>query len=85
MVSRLEQSGAVLLSGSIQEIREDLLRAIERYEPRLKIRSLTMVPEENNPLNIKFDVDGVIDVDDSEVPVRLAAVVKPEGKVVVHA
>jgi type VI secretion system protein len=71
-------------SGSTKEIQEDLMAAIERYEPRLKVVSITMVPDEADFLSLKFELTGAIRVNDRDVPVRLATVVSPDGKVEVR-
>ncbi len=68
-------------SGSTSEIEQDLTRAIERYEPRLKIVSFRLTPDEKEPLSIKFEVLGAIRVNERDVPVRLSTVVTPEGKI----
>ena len=71
-------------SGSTKDIQDDLMVAIERYEPRLKVISIAMVPDDADFLSIKFEVSGAIRVNDREVPVRLATVVNPDGKVTVR-
>lgn len=71
-------------SGSTKEIQNDLIAAIERYEPRLKVLSIAMVPDETDFLSLKFELSGSIQVDDREIPVRLATVVNPDGKVEVR-
>jgi type VI secretion system protein len=70
-------------SGSTKEIQDDLMAAIERYEPRLKLVSIAIVPDETDFLSIKFEVAGAIRVNDRDVPVRLATVVNPDGKVTI--
>ncbi len=70
-------------SGSTKEIQDDLMVAIERYEPRLKLVSIAMVPDETDFLALKFEVSGAIRVNDREIPVRLATVVNPDGKVTI--
>jgi type VI secretion system protein len=72
-------------SGSTNDIEADLTRAIERYEPRLKIISVRMVPDEKEPLSLRFEVSGAIRVNERDLPVRLSTVVTPEGKIRVHA
>jgi len=71
-------------SGSTKEIQDDLMAAIERYEPRLKLASIAMVPDATDFLALKFEVTGAIRVNDREVPVRLATVVNPDGKVTIR-
>jgi len=70
-------------SGSTKEIQDDLIAAIERYEPRLKVLSIAMVPDEADFLALKFEVSGAIRVNDREIPVRLSTVVNPDGKVTI--
>lgn len=72
-------------STSASKIEQDLTRAIERYEPRLKIVSVRLVPDEKEPLSIKFEVMGAIRVDERDVSIRLSTVVTPEGKIRIHA
>lgn len=72
-------------SGSTAEIEEDLTRAIERYEPRLKITSVRMVPDEKEPLSLRFELLGAVNVNERDVPVRLSTVVTPEGRIRVQA
>ena len=70
-------------SGSTKDIHDDLMVAVERYEPRLKLASIAMVPDETDFLSLKFEVTGAIRVNDREVPARLATVVNPDGKVTI--
>lgn len=72
-------------SGSVAEIRTELMRTIERYEPRLKVSALAAVTDEADPLSIKFELVGALRVKEREVPVHLATVVCPDGKVLVDS
>jgi type VI secretion system protein len=68
---------------SVEEIRADIARTIERYEPRLKLRSVDLAQDKTDPLTLRFEVTGSVEVNDHAVPVQLATVVQPNGRVTV--
>ncbi|MGH7916513.1 MAG: type VI secretion system baseplate subunit TssE [Candidatus Binataceae bacterium] len=69
------------VSSSTREVEADILRVIEHYEPRLAEVSLKLVPDEKDPLALRFELLGSINVDDRKIAVHLATVVNPNGRV----
>lgn len=67
--------------GTTREIIESLTHMIERYEPRLKSPRITLGEAANEVLTLSFSLDGLIAVDDRDVPVRLMTAVSPSGRV----
>lgn len=57
---------------SISPMRQALERSIEKYEPRLKNVKATWVPDEDNPLNIRFEISAKLSLDQRSVPLRFA-------------
>lgn len=57
---------------SITPMRVAIERSIEKYEPRLKDVRATWVTDENDPLNIRFEVTARLSVEGTTVPLRFA-------------
>jgi type VI secretion system lysozyme-like protein len=53
---------------------------IENYEPRLKRVTVSYVPDEDNPLNLRFDITAYLEVDEKDAPLRFETVVGMSGR-----
>lgn len=71
-------------SGSTREMAEEMTQMIRRYEPRLREPRIVPVENRENTLNLIFMLEGTIDVDDREIPLRLTAAVNSQGEVSVE-
>ena len=67
--------------GSTREIIDSLTRMIQRYEPRLKSPRVVLEESGQEVLSLSFSLDGIIEIDDREVPIRLATRISSSGKV----
>lgn len=54
---------------SITPMRQAIQGSIEKYEPRLRNVHVTWVPDEEDPLNIRFEITARLVTDDEDVPV----------------
>ncbi len=54
---------------SKEPMRQAIQTSIEKYEPRLKNVRATWVPDEDDPLNIRFEITARLVTDDKDVPV----------------
>ncbi len=57
---------------SITPMRQAIERSIEKYEPRLKNVKAVWVRDEENPLNIRFEITARLAVDKGSVPMKFA-------------
>lgn len=57
---------------SITPMRVAIERSIEKYEPRLKDVKATWVTDENDPLNVRFEVTARLSVEGMTVPLHFA-------------
>ena len=57
---------------SIGPMRQAIERSIEKYEPRLKNVKATWVPDEENPLNIRFEISARLALEQGNVPLKFA-------------
>lgn len=68
-------------SGSAKDIETEIRAVIERCEPRLKSAQINLVAEGRDVLSLKFELSGIIEADEREIPVHLSTVVNSDGKV----
>lgn len=54
---------------SIGPMRKAVQTAIEKYEPRLTNVKVTWVPDEDDPLNIRFEIVARLRTDKEDVPI----------------
>lgn len=67
--------------GSTREIEEEIRRMVLRYEPRIKSPRVTLNREETDVLAIRFALEGSLEVDDREIPLRISTTVGANGRV----
>ncbi|NLP65905.1 type VI secretion system baseplate subunit TssE [Paraburkholderia sacchari] len=67
--------------GSTREIEEEIRRMVLRYEPRIKSPRVTLNREETDVLSIRFALEGALEVDDREIPLRISTTVGANGRV----
>lgn len=72
-------------TGSTRDIIDSITRMIERYEPRLKHPRLRVSEQADEVLSLSFSLDGVVQVDDRELPIRLATSISSSGRVTLQA
>ena len=68
-------------SGSTREIIDSLTRMIRTYEPRLKNPQIMIEEAGSEVLSLSFSLEGMIEVDNRDVPIRLATRISSSGKV----
>lgn len=68
-------------SGSTREIIDSLTRMIRVYEPRLKNPQVLIEDAGSEVLALSFSLSGMIEVDNRDVPIRLATQISSSGKV----
>ncbi|WP_297836910.1 type VI secretion system baseplate subunit TssE [Pseudomonas sp.] len=69
------------LHDALTQGREVIKRFIETYEPRLTNVSLVSAPNEGDPLNLAFSIEGQLDVDGIQSLAVLSARLTGGGKV----
>lgn len=70
-------------AGTTREIEEEIRRMVLRYEPRIKSPRVTLNPEQTDVLSIRFTLDGALEVDDREIPLRISTTVGANGRVLI--
>lgn len=68
-------------SGTTREIIDSMTRMIKRYEPRLKSPRIDVADAGTEVLSLSFSLEGLIAVDDRDIPIRLATRVSSAGRV----
>ena len=68
-------------SGTTREIIDSMTRMIRRYEPRLKSPRIELAESGNEVLSLSFSLDGLIEVNNRDIPIRLATRVSSSGQV----
>jgi type VI secretion system protein len=66
---------------ALRRIIKDL---IENYEPRLKRVIVRYVPDEEDPLSLRFDITAHLEVDEQSTPLRFETVVGDTGRILVR-
>jgi type VI secretion system protein len=72
------------LHDSLQQARIAIERFIEAYEPRLRDVRVISLPRENNPLNLAFAIEGLLEVDGFKRQVSFSARLDGSGQVKVN-
>ncbi|HUU46858.1 MAG TPA: type VI secretion system baseplate subunit TssE [Acidobacteriota bacterium] len=57
---------------SITPMRQAIQASIEKYEPRLKNVRVAWVPDEDDPLNVRFEIAARLVIANDEVPISFA-------------
>ncbi len=57
---------------SVTPMRQAIERSIEKYEPRLKNVKAVWVRDEDNPLNIRFEISARLAIEKGNVPFKFA-------------
>lgn len=57
---------------SITPMRQAIERSIEKYEPRLKNVKAAWVADEDDPLNIRFEISARVALEQGNVPLKFA-------------
>jgi len=71
--------------GSTRDIEDEICRMVARYEPRLKSPKVALDRDGTDVLSIRFTLEGTLDIDDRDIPLRIATTVASSGKVEVGA
>ncbi|WP_296223985.1 type VI secretion system baseplate subunit TssE [Ralstonia sp. UBA689] len=70
-----------MAAGSTREIEEEICRMVARYEPRIKQPKVRLDREGTDMLSIRFTLDGSLDVDDRDIPLKIATTIAASGKI----
>jgi type VI secretion system protein len=70
-----------MAAGSTYEIEESIRTMVARYEPRIKSPKVTMLRESADVMSIRFDLEGVLDVGEREMPLQISTTVVASGRV----
>jgi type VI secretion system protein len=70
-----------LANGSVSDVEDELCRMVKKYEPRISSPKISLTPDTSDLLSLKFELEGILDVDDRSIPLHLATVVGASGKV----
>jgi len=69
---------------SLREFERSIRATIQTYEPRLKAVRVKLLPNEDDPLTLRFQVSAKLVSRDQRIPVLLESVVDSDGKVSVE-
>jgi type VI secretion system protein len=68
----------------VKVLRQIIRDLIENYEPRLKQVIVRYVPDDDDPLSLRFDITAYLVVDDQTAPLRFETVVGDSGRILVR-
>lgn len=68
-------------SDAIHLLEQAVVETITLFEPRLKKPTIKIMDREDGEIILTFQLEGFIDVDNKEIPLRLNTTVKPDGRV----
>ena len=66
---------------AVQALRRIIRASLEKYEPRLRRVTVRYLPDEENPLILRFEIKARLAMDDQDAPIRFETVVGDNGKV----
>ena len=67
--------------GQTTQIIENMTRMIARYEPRLKSPRIQVVEGAQEVLSLSFSLEGLVAIDNRDIPIHLATRVSSDGHV----
>lgn len=70
-----------LAKGSARDIELGIRQVITRYEPRVRNPRVSLRADASDPMSLRFDLDGRLDIDGREIPLHLSTIVSGSGKV----
>ena len=68
-------------TGETSQIIDNMTRMIARYEPRLKSPRIQVAEGSKEVLSLSFSLQGLVAIDDQEIPIHLATRVSSDGRV----
>jgi type VI secretion system protein len=68
-------------TGETTQIIDSMTRMIARYEPRLKSPRIQVAEGAQEVLSLSFTLDGLVSIDDRDIPIHLATRVSSDGRV----
>nr|WP_314488868.1 type VI secretion system baseplate subunit TssE [uncultured Pseudomonas sp.] len=68
-------------TGETAQIVESMTRMVARYEPRLKSPRISVAENSREVLSLSFTLDGLVAIDDRDIPVHLSTLVSSDGRV----
>jgi type VI secretion system protein len=68
-------------SDSLRSFERAIRQTIQKYEPRLRAVRVRFVPDEVDPLSLRFQIVGKLATDDYKDPVRFESIVGSDGKI----
>lgn len=68
-------------TGETTQIIDNMTRMIARYEPRLKSPRIQVAEGAQEVLSLSFTLDGLVSIDDRDIPIHLATRVSSDGRV----
>ncbi len=66
---------------AVLALRRIIRDSLEKYEPRLRGVNVRYIPDEENPLMLRFEIKARLVMDEQESPVRFETVVGDNGEV----
>jgi type VI secretion system protein len=66
---------------AIMEIRKSILYNVKQYEPRLKNIRVRHIPDEENPLDLKFEISGQLNLGKSRTSVAFTTIMGDSGRI----
>lgn len=68
-------------TGETTQIIDSMTRMIARYEPRLKSPRIQVAEGAQEVLSLSFSLQGLVAIDDHDIPIHLATRVSSDGRV----
>jgi len=66
---------------AIMEIRKSILYNVKQYEPRLKNIRVRHIADEENPLDLKFEISGQLNLGKSRTSVAFTTIMGDSGRI----
>ena len=70
---------------AIVELKREIMRCIEKFEPRLSRVRVNYVVDEENPLNLRYEINAQLVLDDGKTNVWFETTLDSSGKVAVRS
>ncbi len=70
---------------SIRDIERELKNTISKFEPRLKAVRVKFIPNEDNPLELHFEINAQLSSKKKGPPIVFESILDPDGRVNIKA
>lgn len=70
-----------LANGETRDIENQICMVVASYEPRIRNPRVVLMREESDLMSLHFQLEGMLQIDQEEIPLRLCTIVGANGRI----